>query len=99
RNCSVPPSLLLGRGMPAKFLYTEKSKLLMPCPRTMLRAASPNWPAGSAAKAAVLNHSCRVWMPEPELGLPMRLARYPPHPQWAISPDWGAVGDGRPEIN
>src|SRR5205814_4298374 len=89
RTCRVPPSGDFGRGIPVKFLNTEKSKLLMPCPRTLLRALSPKEPGVSAVKAAMLNHS--AWVRGPVLGLPIRLARYPPQPQWAISPDCAMV--------
>ena len=44
-------------------LMNDRSALIIPGPRTELRGALPDWPAGAFWNAAVLNHCAAVFAP------------------------------------
>src|SRR5439155_12867641 len=44
-------------------LMNDRSALIIPGPRTELRGARPEWPAGAVWNAAVLNHCSAVFAP------------------------------------
>src|SRR5882672_1589745 len=67
RNCSVI----------AKFLNRDRSKLLMPGARKMLRPELPKTPGAGCAKALLLNHEA-IAPVAPLFGLPTRFARLVP---------------------
>src|SRR5262249_51669389 len=61
----------------AKFLNMDRSKLLMPGARKMLRPELPKTPGAGCAKALLLNHEATVPV-APLFGSPTRFARLVP---------------------